>query len=212
MTDAGPDLATILDTAADLVVNDGMDALTFARLARRLDAPQADLESQFVGIEHLLISTLNREYQLMHRTIVDNIDRDPRGGLLSRIYFYILSAVYERPLPRALYMTDPASLNQIMRTVYGMQYQPDTRDRADFIARMRELGMIKDVDPLTVAAMLNTFSAGLAITAPSSDYDLVVKGIEYVLAELVDEDVADTQPGKVAFYEFAAALAGSASA
>jgi len=207
MNDAGPDLATILDSTADLVINDGVDAVTFRAIAHRSGIPEVALSDQFASVEQIFVAMLNREYRAMHASIVDNIDRDPRGGLLSRIYFYILTAVYERPLPRALYVTDPAALNRIMRTVHGMQYQPQAGVRSSFIERMIEIGMARDVDARTVSAMLSAIAAGLAISSPSDDFDRIVKGIEFSLAELVDADVDDTQAGKIAFYEYASTLA-----
>jgi AcrR family transcriptional regulator len=207
---AGPDLATILDAAADLVVHDGIDAVTFRSLARRTGADESTLAEQFLSVEHVMIRMLKREYGGIAETILDHVDRDPRGGLLSRIYYHTLSALYERPLARALYVVEPGALNRIMRTGAGMQYQPSTPVRSEFIARMVELGMARDVDPFTVAAMLSAFSAGLAITAPDNDLDLAITGMEYVLRELVDADVDDTRPGKIAFSEYARSLAEDA--
>lgn len=206
MPDAAPDRAAILDRAADMVVHDGIDSITLRGIASRTGTTSDRLLELFGSVEQMLVEMLNREYASMYAGIIDNIDRDPRGGLLSRIYFYTLTGVYERPLASALYVTDPAALNRIMRTVHGLQYQPSTGIRTAFIERMVEVGMVRDVDPRTVSAMITTFSAGLAITAPNDDFDLVVKGIEYVLAELVDAAVTDTTPGKIAFSEYASTL------
>ncbi|WBU38161.1 TetR/AcrR family transcriptional regulator [Homoserinibacter sp. YIM 151385] len=209
MHQASPDHAAILDAAADVVVNDGMESVTLGVIAHRAGIDVDQLLERFGSIEQLLVAMLNREYAEMYTGIVDNIDRDPRGGLLSRIYFYTLTGVYERPLARALYVTDPAALNRIMRTVHGLQYLPNTGIRSDFVERMIEAGMARNVDARTVSAMMTTVSAGLAITSPTEDFDLVAKGIEYVLSQLVDAEVEDTQPGKIVFFEYATALASN---
>jgi hypothetical protein len=57
-----------------------------------------------------------------------------------------------------------------------------------------------------VSHMLTTFSAGLALTAPHEDLDVVVRGVTDILARAVDADVSDTSPGKQAFFEWATNL------
>ena len=96
---------------------------------------------------------LNREYAGIFRMIVDHMDRDPLGGLLSHIYRHTLGAVHERPLARALYLTDPVALNTIMREAYGFDYMPRMGARAEFIDMMKEVGMVRhDIDSASLSA------------------------------------------------------------
>src|SRR3954469_7154502 len=109
------DLDAVLDAASDLLVHDGFDAITFKSVASRSGVDEAQVHALFDSTEQLLVSMLNREYSAMFRVIVDNIERDPLGGLMSRIYRYVFHAVYERPMGRTLYLMDRDGLNRIMR-------------------------------------------------------------------------------------------------
>ena len=84
--------------------------------ACRESACRSALSSEFGTIEEALVLMLNREFTGIYLSMVDHIERDPDGGRLSRIYYYTLSAVYERPLARTLYTVDREAMNAIMRT------------------------------------------------------------------------------------------------
>lgn len=147
------------------------------------------------------------EFSLMYASIVDHVDRDPRGGLLSRMYTYILSSVYERPLARTLFVIDRDALHQIMRNANGFLYLPNIGVRADLIENLQNVGMVRlDIDARMVSSVLSVCSAGLAITAPHDDLDTTIRAIADLLHRSVDADVADTSPGKGVFYEWATSL------
>jgi hypothetical protein len=151
---------------------------------------------------------LNREFTGIYMSMVDHIERDPDGGKLSRIYYYTLAGVYERPLARTLYTVDREAMNVIMRSANSFRYVPGVAVRADLIETMQRVGMVRrDVDAGTVSNMLTIFSAGLALTAPHDDLDRVVRGVTDLLSQVVDEPgVEDTTPGKTAFFEWAVSL------
>ncbi|TPW95866.1 hypothetical protein FJ656_34265, partial [Schumannella luteola] len=125
MAPTTPSAASILDAACAIVIGDGVDALGYGTLAQRLDVAPDDVAAVFPVFEDLLAALLTRETNELARIIADNVERDPRGGLPSRIFGYALAAVYEHPLARALYLTDPAGLNRIMRSVDGVAPVPD---------------------------------------------------------------------------------------
>lgn len=203
-----PDIEVVLDAASDLVTEDGFDAASLPRIAQRAGVTEEQIFTLFPALQDLFVSMLNREYGLMFRVIIDNIERDPRGGLVSSIYRYTLTAVYERPLARALYLMDRDGLNTIMRSAHGFSYVPQLGVRAAFIERMREAGMVReDVSAAHISAVLSAVSAGAALTAPHSDLDSVTEGLVFLLGRAVDADVTDTAPGKAAFIEYASSLA-----
>ena len=199
----------LLDVAAHIVANGGFATLTLEGLARECGIPSEQLSAEYGGIEPILVLMLNREFTSIYVEIVDHIERDPRGGKLSRIYYYTLAAVYERPLARVLYTVDPDAMNSIMRNANSYGYLPGIGIRADLIETMQRLGMVRrSVDASTVSSMLTVFSAGLALTAPHEDIDRVVRGMTDLLGQVVDEeDIEDTLPGKRAFYDWAMSLA-----
>jgi AcrR family transcriptional regulator len=198
----------VLDTAADLIMNDGYDAVTHASLASRSGVPVEQVIEAFPTANDALVAMLNREFQGMYRNIVESIERDPRGGLLSRMYTYILASVYERPLAKTLFVINRDALNSIMRNAHSFVYVPNVGIRSELIASLQEVGMVRpDVDARMVSSVLSACSAGLALTAPHDDLDIVFDGLSLLISRGVDADVADTTPGKAVFYDWATSLA-----
>jgi len=204
------DIDEALDAAADVFVNDGFDAMSFRRIAARMDVDEAELADLFESMEGLLVGMLNREYTAMFHAIVDDIERDPLGGRLSRIYRYVLSAVYERPLARALYLMDRDGLHRIMRATHGFAYIPQLSVRADFIDRMKVAGAVRpDADSSAISAVISAVSAGTALLAPDQPLSDVVDGLAQLLEHGVDTDDPDTSRGKAEFFAYASSLTGN---
>jgi AcrR family transcriptional regulator len=198
----------MLDAASRLITEDGFDAVSISRIAHDVGVDDDGVLAEFGSLEDLLVAMLNREFSKMWTVILDNIDRDPRGGFLSQIYRYTLTAVYERPLARALFLMDRDGLNTIMRATHGFAYVPDFGVRSVFIQRMQEVGMVRqDVDPEQLSALLSAVNAGAALTAPNSQLDRVSEGLLMLLERGADTDATDTSPGKTAYVEFAMSLA-----
>lgn len=201
------DVDVVLDATGDVLMNDGYAAVTLASIASRSGLEVADVESLFVSPHDAMVAMLNREFSGMYGNIVQNIDRDPRGGLLSRMYTYILSSVYERPLAKTLFIIDRESLNAIMRTSHSFSYTPSVGIRSDLIEQLQAAGMVRhDVDARTVSSVLSACSAGLALTAPHDDLDAIIDGLATLISRGVDADVTDTSAGKAVFFEWATSL------
>ncbi|CAN5173866.1 hypothetical protein BH11ACT3_BH11ACT3_01830 [soil metagenome] len=201
------DSERLMDAASDLLVNDGFDAVTFRHVATRAQVSEDEARRQFDSIEHLLVAMLNREYAGMFRVILENIDRDPLGGLMSRIYRYVFTAVYERPLARTLYLMNRDSLHRILSATNGLVYIPSLEIRADFIDGMKSVGVVRDdVDSEAISAVLSSVAAGTAVTAPHVALDDVIEGLTLMLARGVDADIADSSAGKAVFVDFAMSL------
>ena len=201
--------ARVLDVASEIVAGGGFDTLTLELLADRTGTSVEALTETFGSLQEALVLMLNREFTGIYVSMVDDIERDPDGGKLSRIWYYTLAAVYERPLARTLYTVDREAMNSIMRSANSFGYIPGVGIRADLIETMQRVGMVRrDVDAGTVSHMLTIFSAGLALTAPHDDLDRIVRGVTDLLAQVVDEEgVEDSSPGKAAFFEWALNLA-----
>ena len=201
------DVDVVLDATGDVLMNDGYAAVTLASIASRSGLSASDVESLFASPHDAMVAMLNREFSGMYSNIVQNIDRDPRGGLLSRMYTYILSSVYERPLAKTLFIIDRESLNAIMRTSHSFSYTPNVGIRSDLIEQLQAAGMVRDdVDARTVSSVLSACSAGLALTAPHDDLDAIIAGLATLIARGVDADVTDTSAGKAVFFEWATSL------
>lgn len=202
------DVTAILDAAGDIIMNDGYAAVTLASIASRCGTTVDEVSEMFPTANDAMVAMLNREFQGMYGLIVQNIERDPRGGLLSRMYTYILSAVYERPLAKTLFVIDREALNSIMRNAHSFSYTPTIGIRGELIEALQAVGMVRDdVDARTVSSVLSACSAGLALTAPHDDLGLIIDGLATLLARGVDADVEDTSPGKAVFFDWATKLA-----
>jgi len=202
------DVDIILDAAGDLIMNDGYAAVTLASIALRCGVSIDDVTELFPTANDAMVAMLNREFNGMYSVIVQNIERDSRGGLLSRMYTYIFSAVYERPLAKTLYVIDREALNSIMRNSHSFVYTPTIGIQAELVEALQQAGMVRlDVDVRTVSSVLKACSAGLALTAPHDDLGLIIDGLATLLARGVDADVEDTSPGKAVFFDWATKLA-----
>jgi AcrR family transcriptional regulator len=205
------DIDEALDAAADVFLNDGFDAMSLRHIAARMGADERELSALFESLESLLVSMLNREYAAMFHAIADDIERDPLGGRLSRIYRYVLSAVYERPLARALYLMDRDGLHRILRATHGFAYIPRFGVRSEFIDRMKEVGAVReDADSAAVSAVISAVSAGTALLAPDQPLSEVVDGLAQLLEAGVDTPHPDTSGGKAVFFAYATSLVDGA--
>lgn len=201
------DVDRILTAAADVLMAEGYDAVTIPAIAARAGLSQAEVVELFESPGDALVAMLNREFTAMYASIVDHIERDPRGGLLSRIYLYILAGIYERPLSKTLFVIDRDALNRIMRHSHSFRYVPQVGIRGEMIERLQAAGMVRrDIDASMVSSVLSVCSAGLALTAPHDDLDTIIRGISDLLARGVDANVDDTTPGKRVFYDWATSL------
>ncbi|MGN6326826.1 TetR/AcrR family transcriptional regulator [Pseudolysinimonas sp.] len=195
----------ILDAASDIVINDGLAAASTRAIAHHAGVDPAEIDEAYTTREHLLMDLLNREFAGIRRIIADNIERDPAGGLLSRIYHYSLGALHERPLARALYLEDGESLTQIMRATHDTEYFPQLGADPRFLADMQEVGMIRpDIRLDELAAFLSAYMAGAAVTASHVDVNATTAALVTLLERGADADVDDTEPGKRALFDLIA--------
>jgi AcrR family transcriptional regulator len=204
------DVDRVLDAATAIVLQDGFESANLRAIAAKARITEEELLNLFGTAGQLFVAMLNREYQGIFTVIIDHMDRDPLGGRLSHIYRHTIGAVHERPLARALYLTDPIALNTIMRAAYGFDYMPEMGPRAEFIDMMKDAGMVRhDIDSASLSAVLATVVAGASLTAPHEELDRIVNGLMILLERSVDTDVHDTSPGKRAFLQYATGLTGN---
>jgi AcrR family transcriptional regulator len=201
------DVDTVLDAATEIVLNDGFESANMRAIAAKARITEEELLRLFSSAGQLFVALLNREYAGIFGVIVDHMERDPLGGLLSHIYRHTIGAVHERPLARALYLTDPVALNTIMRAADGFDYMPALGPRAEFIDMMKDAGMVRhDIDSASLSALLSSVVAGASLTAPHQELDRIINGLTVMLERSVDTDARDTSRGKHAFMRYASGL------
>jgi AcrR family transcriptional regulator len=202
------DIDVVLDAASAIVLNDGFDSASLRAIAERSGIGETELLRLFNSPGQLFVAMLNREYRNVFHRIVDHMDRDPLGGLLSHIYGHTIGAIHESELARALYLTDPSGLNRIMREAYGFDYMPQIGVRSEFIDMMKDAGMVRhDIDSQSLSAVIAAVSAGAALMAPHAELDHLINGLTVMLHRTADTDVVDTTAGKRVFMEYASGLA-----
>ncbi len=203
-----PTAEQILDAASAIVIGDGIATLQYTTLAQRLETDEEAVRHIFPVFENLLAALLTRETQLLLHGVADNVERDPRGGLPSRIFGYALVAVFEHPFARALYLDDPAGLNRIMRSIDGVAAVPDLTIHPELLPALQDAGMVRpDADPHAVAAVVSVLGSGIAMSAPGQLIDVVAEGLKMMLERGVDAAVEDTTPGKRVFARYAEKVA-----
>ncbi|RQP09321.1 MAG: hypothetical protein EAS51_12255 [Microbacteriaceae bacterium] len=208
MDSTTPTAEQILDAASAIVIGDGIEALSYPTLAQRLGTYEDAIRLVFPVFETLLAALFTRETHGLLKAIVDNVERDPRGGLPSRIFGYALVAVFEHPFARALYIEDPEGLNRVMRSIDGVAAVPDFTVHPELLPALQDAGMIRpDADPHQVAAVLSVLGSGVAMAAPGRLIDSVADGLKLMLERGVDADVQDTTPGKRVFAHYAEKVA-----
>ena len=150
---------------------------------------------------------LNREFSAMYQGIITDVERDPLGGLLSRIYLYTLPQVYRRPTARALYVTDPDTMRIITSHQHAQVYRPTTEIREELIVKLLAAGMVKPgSNPTTISSVLSVIFGGLALTAPHNNLSEVVGEMLTMFGQRYDAEVSDTGVGKAAFCRWATLL------
>lgn len=209
MTQATPiDLDVVLDAAGGILIDDGFAAVSSESIAARSGVSVDELTALFPVPNDLLVAMLNREFTRMYASIFDSVERDPRGGLLSRLYTYILTSVYERPLAKMLFVIDREALNTIMRNSYSFSYSPGVGVRTELIEGLQAVGVVRsDIDAAALSSVLSVCSAGLALTAPHDDLGPVIDGLATLIARGADSEITDTSAGKAVFYDWATSLA-----
>lgn len=207
MANHSVDADAVLDAATKIVLDDGFESANLRAIAAKARITEEELLQLFSSTGQLFAAMLNREYSGIFRVIVDHMDRDPLGGLLSHIYRHTIGAVHERPLARALYLTDPIALNTIIRAAYGFDYMPQMGVRAEFIDMMKDAGMVRnDIDSASLSAVLASVVAGASLTSPHEELDRIIQGLTVMLERSADTDACDTTPGKLAFLRYASSL------
>ena len=204
---AGSSVDSVLDAAESVFLDQGFDGVSLDGVAEKSGIPHQELATLYPSELDLLVAVMNREFMTMYRGIVSDVERDPRGGLLSKIYTYTLTQVYERPVARTLFMIDRSALHSLMRHQHASMYVPSVEIRRELIEDLQKVGMVRpDCDPGVVSEAITVISGGLAITAPHSRLDEIVQSLMEMFGRKYDAEVEDTSPGKKVFYAWASRL------
>lgn len=202
-----PLYSRILDAAETIVIGDGVEALGFGTIAERLGVDRDEVQEAFPLHQQLLTALLVRMTSALALSVIDNIERDPLGGLPSRIYGYSLTAIFEAPLARSLYFRDPAGFTSIVRTVGGMGWIPQLSISVDLLPALQAAGMARqDVDADAITVLLNAVGAGAALMASEQQLDSISDALIMLFERSLDAPVTDTTAGKLIAQSFTGAV------
>ena len=204
------DVEPVLDAATAIVLDDGFESANLrSNRGRGAASLRRSCSSSSTRPASCSSSLLNREYAGIFRMIVDHMDRDPLGGLLSHIYRHTLGRRPRAPArPRSLPdRPDRAQLDHAR----GIRLRLHAAaGRASRVHRHDEGG--RDGAP--------RHRLGLALgghhrrgrrrradrTARGAGH--VANGLAVILERAADTDALDTTPGKRAFLRYGSGLAG----
>jgi len=200
-------LDSVLTSAERVFLENGIVDDFVPQVAAQSDVPADTISSLYSQPLDLPVAMLNREFTRMYQGILANVERDPRGGLLSRMYTYIFTEVYERPVARTLYMIDRTALHSLMVHQHAKNYVPSVDIQVDLVQTLQNAGMVRStVEPELVSSAITVMSGGLALTAPHENLGEIVESLMDMLGFAFDTDADDTTPGKRAFYSWATSL------
>jgi AcrR family transcriptional regulator len=203
----------LLDSAEAIFVRSGFEKTTFATISAHSGLSVSAIKKLYPCRLDLMVAMLNREYMKVFQGVVEDIERDPLGGLLSRMYTYIMSQIYQRPVARTLFMIDKNALHDITSHQHAIMYIPSIETREELIRQLQEVGMVKkEADPALASRVLSVISGGLAITSPHKELDAVVGAMMQMIRDQFDADVTDTRAGKKVYHEWASRLARATKA
>lgn len=200
-------LDEVLTSAEQVFLEQGIPQNFTPQVSDRTGVAPESLASLYPEPLDLPVAMLNREFTRMYQGILANIERDPRGGLLSRMYTYVFTEVYERPVARTLYMIDRTALHALMVHQHAKNYVPSGDIQVELVHSLQEAGMVRtEIEPELVSSAITVISGGLALTAPHENLGEIVESLMGMMGSAFDSDVDDTTPGKKAFYSWATSL------
>lgn len=196
----------LLEAAVDVVLAHGFGKTSMSDIARAAGVSKGLLYLRFTDKDELLRALLDREFALTVRAVTAAVERDERGGLLSRVYLHTIRSWQQRPLLVSLYGARDATLTRFVQRADPERYRRRVRAGRRYIDRMVEAGMLRtDLDG-RLTDVLTTFAFGLAANPVGSQVGELVEGMAGMVSLAVDAEVVDTAPGKEAFRQLAADL------
>lgn len=153
----------IMKAAEILFVKFGYDKTSVADIAKQAGISKGAIylhfKSKDVLFETLLMSRIGRfSYAWM-----ENVEADPKGGLMAGMYIAMLSAMHKDVFITAMMRQDGQFFGSYMfkqNSLFKEGYQQNTRQ--EFIKMMQGVGCVrKELDPKATAHVMNIISHGL---------------------------------------------------
>jgi AcrR family transcriptional regulator len=143
----------IIEIAAQLFEELGYDRTSMSLISQRVGGSKATLYGYFKSKEELLLACLYVDISSQAGTMMDTMLRAPtlREGLIRLGTAYLTRRLAPRPISNVrIVAAQPKELG-IGKEFYATILKPAWQNFADRLARLMEVGILKQADPWTVA-------------------------------------------------------------
>lgn len=187
----------LLDAARELALESGWPATTVAGIATRAGVGKGAVYLEFDDKAAILDALLTRSM----RDLTSEVHRRVRDAHhlidLPAIYRFAVEELLADPLMRAFYLGDGSVLGDHVRTVDDDRYRQRFTWLLDYVARLKQAGVIDPGIPdETLARVLSAFTIGLLHTpanlGPVTDDQL--RETVGLFADLLGRGLATDQP------------------
>ncbi len=203
----------ILDTASDLIVQQGYDKITMSDVAEASGIGRGLIYLHFDSKEKLFEALLIREIARYGQAWMENLETDPRAGTLGGIFRGVLHAINSRPLMAAIARRDKRILGSYLRKPDGFLSSLQTSSvSVGLIQALQQAGTVrKDIDPAVAAHILDMLSYGQLsigdLKSPDTfpPYEVVMETIADMMDRLLTpEGGGNIEAGKAVLRQIAA--------
>ncbi len=214
MPDSDEREAQILNAAATIIVRLGYDKTTMNDIADEAGVSRATVYLYFKGKEELFEALVYREWMQYAQVWLESIEADPRGGTIGGFYRAVFRAINSRPLIASIMRRDRRVIGNYLRKSNNLfAWMESGSTTVDFIRLLQGVGAVRqDLDPVVTGHLIDMMSYGYLTIEDfrpadaSPPYEAVLEGFADMMERLLaPEDGGNSEAGKVAFRQIAAA-------
>ena len=195
----------ILDAASKLIIHHGYDKTSVAEIAKEAGIGKGTIYLYFRSKDEIVESLLMREMYRHNLIWIDLVEKDPEGGLLSRMYINQLLAMNKSEFMMAIFRKDIRIFGSYLKKENSfLRDASSTTIRKEFVQMMQEVNCIrKDLDPVVVAHIMDMIAYSLVgIGNIKSEEDIpdissVMEGLAKMMHDsLTPPNGGDSEAGK----------------
>jgi TetR/AcrR family acrAB operon transcriptional repressor len=195
----------ILDAAASLIAHYGYDKTTISEIAREAGVAKGAIYLHWPTKEELFDALITREIQRVMHALLVQVENDPQGGSLPRMYRHALLSMQSNPLICALYTQDSRVLGNYIHQQNASRYVERFWFGKSFVEYMQASGLIrKEIDPQGLAYVLSIIAYGFTSIETiipvhqAPPLETIADTLDTLMMHGIAVQNNDTQPGKQA--------------
>lgn len=184
----------ILDAASELVLRWGYDKTTIDDVARTAGVAKGTIYLHWNTREALFAALLRRDRAAMLAAVRSGVAGDPAGATLRGLVRYLGLALMERPLMRAVFLSDVGVLGKLVRAKPNSETNAALRPSLErYLETLREHGAVRtDLSVAEQVTVMMGTTYGFFLLAPlmPADYAVPDERLAELLAETVHRGLA----------------------